>query len=332
MCHVSGPFEEYAQTLEQRRRLTESAIVRRCADDPLARSIIPADPSWDVPHRLMAGVQWLILQGLASDYRGDADEWGAFRTTLEVHRERIVDFVLHRNIQTNEPQRCFALLPIFLSIARMTRKPLDLLELGPSGGLNLCWDRYQYGYREGTWGKKSSELKLEGDETPGAGVPASLLREQVEIRRRRGIDLNPVDVRSDEGVRLLESFLLGDPIRIDRLHRAASVVRRHSLGLFRGDYLEVLPKFLGDRDADALMVIFQTFSTIYLPLEARQRVRSLIEDAGARMPLAFISTPTPEEHMADLGLYPLELTIWPGGEPRIVARMSNAGDSLEWIG
>jgi hypothetical protein len=48
--------------------------------------------------------------------------------------------------------------------------------------------------------------------------------------------------------------------------------------------------------------------------------------------LAWISTPTPEEHMADHDHYPLELTIWPGGEPRIVARMSNAGDWLQWIG
>ena len=224
----------------------------------------------------MAGVQLLILQGLASDYRGHSDWWDSFRTTLEVHREWITAFVLHRNIQTNEPQRCFALLPIFLSIARMTRKPLDLLELGASGGLNLCWDQYRYRYREGTWGEVSSELKLEGDEAPGAGVPSSLLRERVQIRRRRGIDLNPVDVQSDEGVRLLESFLLGDPVRIDRLHKAAAVVRRHPPELFRGDCLEVLPKFLNDRDADGLTVIFQTFSTIYLPVEARQRVKSLM--------------------------------------------------------
>jgi hypothetical protein len=57
------------------------------------------------------------------------------------------------------------------------------------------------------------------------------------------------------------------------------------------------------------------------------------------MPLAWISTPTPEEQgqtrpgsLGDVEAYPLELTIWPGGERRIVARMSNAGDTLQWIG
>jgi hypothetical protein len=329
---VTGPFEEYAESLEQRRRLIESVVVRRCADDPLARAIVPANASWDMPHRLMAAVQWLILQGLASDYRVHSDWWDSFRTTLEVHRDWIADFVLHGNIQTNEPQRCFALLPIFLSIARITGKSLDLLELGASGGLNLCWDQYRYRYREGSWGEESSELQLEGDETSGSGVPANLLREQVQIRRRQGIDLNPVDVRSDEGVRLLESFLVGDAGRIGRLHKAVAVVRRHPPELFRGDYLEVLPEFLNNHDSDALTVVFQTLSTIYLPLEARERLKRLIEDAGARMPLAWISTPTPEEHGQDLGDYPLELTIWPGGESRIVARMSNAGDSLAWIG
>jgi len=39
---------------------------------------------------------------------------------------------------------------------------LDLVELGPSAGLNLLWDRYRYVYRAGTWG--SSALTLQGVE------------------------------------------------------------------------------------------------------------------------------------------------------------------------
>lgn len=325
-------FEEFAESLEQRHRPAEAAIVRRCSEDPHTLTLLPKNPSWDVPHRLMAAVQLLILQGAVPDYRNQPDSWKAFRTTLDVHRDWIADFILHRTAQTNEPQRSFALLPIFLTVARLCGKPLDLLELGTSGGLNLFWDRYRYRYREGAWGRNTAELELNGEEVLGRGVPANLLHQGVEVRSRRGIDLNPVDVRSDEGVQFLESFLLGDPVRIDRLHKAAAVVRQHPPELIRGDYLELLRKVLTHHDGDAVTVVFQTLSSIYLPVDLRRRLNEMVENAGSRMPLAWISTPTPEEHGARRGDYPLELTIWPGGKKRTVARMSNSGDELEWIG
>jgi hypothetical protein len=336
---IAEHFAEFVETLEQRRRFTEAAIVGRCAEDPLARSFVPDDAPWNAPHRLMSAVQLLILRGVVSDYRGHPDPWEAFRTTLDAHHEWISEFVARQNIQTNEAQRSFVLLPIFLSIARIAGTPLDLLELGASGGLNLCFDQYRYGYREGTWGEHSSELELTGVELPDAAVPANLLHQRIEIRRRRGIDLNPVDVGTDEGVRLLECFLLGDPRRVERLHRAAAVARRSSVELIQGDYLEALPALLKHRSHDALTVVFQTVSTIYLPLEAPQRLNSLVSEAGRDMPLAWISTPTPEEQgqtrkesLGTVEAYPVELMIWPGGQRRTIARMSNAGDSLQWIG
>ena len=339
MPSIDDHFTEFEESLQARKRFTESEIVRRCAEDPIARSFVPEDAPWNAPHRLMAAVQLLILRGAVSDYRGHADPWEAFRDILNAHRDWVSDFVLHHNIQTNEVQRCFALVPILLSIARTTRKPLDLLELGTSGGLNLCCDRYRYHYQAGEWGAQSSELELTGNEAPDAHVPEDLLRQQVEIRRRRGIDLNPVDVRTDEGVRLLECFLLGDSRRVERLRRAAAVARSSSLELIRGDYLEIVPELLKSRNGDALTVVFQTFSTIYLPLDAPERLNRLISEAGREMPLAWISTPTPEEQgqtrqesLGDVEAYPIELTMWPGGERRTVARISNAGDSLQWIG
>ncbi len=54
-------------------------------------------------------------------------------------------------MQTNEVQRSWALLPAFLTVA--DGRPLDLLELGPSAGLNLLWDRYATATRTGTWGQ-----------------------------------------------------------------------------------------------------------------------------------------------------------------------------------
>ncbi len=95
----------------------------------------------------------------------------------------------------------------------------------------------------------------------------------------------------------------------------------------------MLPALLADRRGSAVTVVFQTLSTIYLPLDERLSVRAVVEGAGADGPLAWISTPTPEERGESLADYPLELAIWPSmPEARVIARMSNSGDWLDWLG
>lgn len=306
-----------------------TAILRRCARDPLALSLIPAEPTWDAPHRLLAGARWLVLSGDAEDFEEAGDPWSAFQAVLAVHGEWLTSFVRERPVQHNEVQRCWVLLPIFLTVAREVGRPLDLLELGASAGLNLQWDRYGYRYRGGTWGDPTSPLQLAGEER--TAVPDVLLGARVDVRRRRGIDLDPVDATSDEGLRLLRSYSRHEDYWA-RLDRAAEVLRESPPELVRGDYLELLPGLLAERDDDALLVVFQTLSTVYLTDDDRARLRELVDAAGEEGPLAWISTPTPEEHGQRRGDYPLELAIWPPGERRIVARMNVRGEWLEWVG
>ncbi len=94
----------------------------------------------------------------------------------------------------------------------------------------------------------------------------------------------------------------------------------------------MLPALLDERSDAALTIVFQTISTIYLSLEDRVQLRELIDAAGREGPLAWISTPTPEEHGLRGAEYPLELAVWPGGKRRLVAQMANGGEWLEWWG
>jgi hypothetical protein len=282
-----------------------------------------------MPHRLLAGARWLVLSGDVEDFEVASDPWGSFHSALDEHGEWLARFVLEHPVQTNEVQRSWVLLPIFLSVARAARRPLDLVELGTSGGLNLLWDRYGYRYEAGTWGDLSAPLQLEGEER--ARVPVELLRTEVEVRRRVGIDLNPVNVTSAEALRLLDTFVRDSGYR-SRLWRAADVLRLDPPELVRGDYLELLPEILRDRDDHGFTVVFQTISTVYLSADERGQLREIVDGAGADSSLAWISTPTPEEHGQRRGDYPLELAVWPGGERRIVARMNVRGEWLEWLG
>jgi hypothetical protein len=325
----SAAFEAYARDMEGRSARVAD-LARRCAEDRLVLDLMPGAVTWDYPHRLLAAVRWLTLAGEAEPYSTAADPWAAFRSIVAEHQAWVSDFIRDHGIQTNEVQRCFVLLPIFLTVARMSGKPLDLIELGTSAGLNLLWDRYRYRYAEGSWGPRDAGLELAGDE-PSA-VPADLLDERVFVRRRRGIDLHPVDISTEAGLRLLESFLLEDLTRADRLRRAADVVRQDPPELLRGDYVDALPEYLRDRDEEALTVVFQTHSTIYLPDDRLARLLHTIERAGREGPLAWISTPTPPEHGQRRGDYPVELSVWPEGVRRFVARTNVTGDQLEWLG
>ena len=327
---MSAPevFEAFAKSYEVEAPAT-AAVLRQCARDPAALELVPTEPSWDVPHRLLAAVRLLAARGEVEDFEASSDPWAVFRSVLLEHGDWIAHFVHAQPVQTHVVQRCWVLLPLFLTIARVAQKPLDLIELGASGGLNLLWDRFFYRYRAGTWGEAGSGVSLSGEER--VPIPPDLLKVEVAIRSRRGIDLNPVDVRSEDGLRLLRAFRKNDRYAA-LLDAATKVFREEPPELMRGNYLDLLPGLLRQRGAGSLTVVYQTHSTVYLSDEERHRLRLIIDSAGREGPLGWISTPTPEEHGERRGDYPLELAMWPDGTRRIVARTNVEATWLVWQG
>ena len=283
--------------------------------------------TWDVPLRLFGGVHYLELAGI--EPYALSGEWEDFRKAFEAQRDFLRSFVREQAVQTNEVQRCFALLPAFLVLAREHGGPLDLVELGPAAGLNLLWDRYAYAYRAGRWG--SSELTLSGIEYEP--VPREVLERRVEVRRRLGIDLNPVDVTSEHGARLLHAFIWpGRVERTQRLRKAIGILRRDPPTLVRGDYVELLPGVLAERDEHALTIVFQTASTGYIGPDRRAELRALLEEAGSQGPLGWVSTRAGEEREDEdrHDSYELEVALWPGGARRFLLRCDFHGNWIRW--
>ena len=280
---------------------------------------LSSDDRWDFPVRLLGGLHYLVLSGRSPGWR-----WGEVRGTLARERDWLAAFTAEHSVQTNEVQRCWALLPAFLTLAG---RPLDLLELGASAGLNLAWDRYRYRYAGGTWGG-ASPLELAGEER--RAVPGGLLSRRVEIVRRRGVELEPVDISSDEGVRLLSCFVWADqPERLARLRTAIDIARTEPPHIVRGDYVELLPRLLLDRVPGALVVVFQTVSTVYLSKERYAALRRIVD--GAEPPVAWISTRRTDEEETDFeGGFELELRGDERRSARLVARMGYHGQWLEW--
>jgi hypothetical protein len=247
-------------------------LCRRFAHDPAVSTIVGDEPQWDAPLRLLGGLHYLVLAGEAS--------WD---DAVELHTEFLREFITTQSVQTNEVQRSWVLLPCFLRAAQLLGvEELDVVELGPSAGLNLVWDRYRYVYRAGDWGPADARLTLRGEER--APVPAALLALAPRVRRRVGIDVAPIDVTTDEGARLLECFVwAGQDERLERLRRAIEVVRDEPPELVRGDIGAELPRVLGDRPT----IVFQTAVFGYVADETVESVKATLSEPG--VPLAFVS-------------------------------------------
>lgn len=253
-------------------------------------------------------MHYLVLGGEAS--WGDVD--------LEANAGFLYGFVREHRVQTNEVQRSWVLLPLFLHAVG----PADVhvVELGASAGLNLVWDRWRYRYAAGDWGPSAGgALTLAGEER--RALPAALLAERPQILSRVGIDLDPVDVCTEEGARLLRSFVwAGQDDRLARLDRAIEALRADPPEIVAGDVAEVLPGVL-DR-LDGLVLVFQTAVFHVLSEEARAAVREALEAHDT----VFVSAGKPRRDPRTWGMR----IYRPGGRREFVGHADYHGAWLQY--
>ena len=279
--------------------------------------------------RLLGAINRLVLTDrepvLASAYgRGSAPEaWEQLLDTLRRNASELRES-LEQPVQTNEVGRCAALIFGFLTVAAETELPLRLLELGASAGLNLRWDRYRYEADGFSWGPSDSPLQLEFElEGMAPALPAS-----VEIAERRGCDASPVDASTPEGRLTLRSYVWPDqPERIARMEAAFAVAEEEPVALDRETASTWAKRLLAEPAPGRATVIYHSIVSQYLSDEERAALFNGIREAGERAtaeaPLAWLRM-EPADDRANL-----ELTRWPGGEDRLLARVGYHGSPVE---
>ncbi|HKP08763.1 MAG TPA: DUF2332 family protein, partial [Microbacterium sp.] len=144
----------------------------------------------------------------------------AWADWLREHADEVVGAASVRRLQTNEPQRCAALVPALATVPG----PLALLELGASGGLCLYPDRYSYRYRASDGvvaldpedGASTVVLECEVTGEPPLRLP--------DVVWRAGIDLEPLDAADEDDRRFLTSLAWpGERGRADRIAAALDI-------------------------------------------------------------------------------------------------------------
>lgn len=310
--------------------------------------------------RFMGAVHRFVLEGNAGDLarfypsaggnEQDLDAaWEAFRSLLASNTDEL-RALLDRSVQTNEVGRAAALLGGFLEIARRSRLPLRLLELGTSAGLNLRWDRFRYEADTGSWGPADSPVRL------GGFAPAPDMSVAAEVVEREGCDPDPVDPTTEEGRRTLSVYVWPDQKeRWARLQGALEIARLVPADVTQAAAGDWLQDRLAEGRSGAATVVFHSIVWQYIPAPEQQRIRALVAAAGAAAdpdaPLAWLrmeppvrvapdalrggQPPEPDFAAPDAraeDLADVHLTLWPGGETYLVAKAGYHGRPVVWRG
>lgn len=293
--------------------------------------------SGPVPNLFFGAVHFLLLQGaehpLAAFYptmtkmpRIDVDPYPAFRAFCFEHAEEIQHLLQTRRVQTNEVGRCSVLLPAFGIVA--DGRPLTLVEIGASAGLNLLWDRYGYDYGIGrNCGDPGSPVQLScalrGNRQPP--IPEIFPK----VAARLGIDLQPIDVHDSTAIDWLRALIWPEhTARVELLQCAVEVARHASPEILAGDALDLLPSIMTSVREETVLCIFHSFTLNQFSSEERKQLAGLLDEYGIKRDLHCIS-------IADFTLeYPqLTLLSYQDGvkTERLLANCSSHGLWLEWL-
>lgn len=327
---MAQKFREFAEQAVARlplyRRLCEGA-----ADDlEVAARLLLAAPDQQTPNLLLAAVHDVLLAGerdrLADWYptilganpaagsraravgSGEDDPWPHFRK-LALHHPGVEHRLATASTQTNEVGRSAAIFPAVFAAARNARsapvggaRPVGIVEIGASAGLNVDPTRYGYRYRipgdehqpEQVVTAVGASAKLMIDcELRGGRVPP-LPEGALTVERAIGIDRSPVVVSRAVDARWLVACQWPEDLeRTARLRAAIALAAEAPPIVEEGDAVRDLGRHLAAVPAHALPVVVSTWTMAYLSLERQQELLGELDRIGTHRDVALVYAEQP---------------------------------------
>ncbi len=260
-----------------------------------------------IPNVFFGAVHYLLLKGKEHELRefystttgaqprDDDALFDVFSNFCSLYRDELIGLVSTRLVQTNEVNRCAILAPAFSVVYEAGhRRPLSLVEIGSSAGLNLLWDRYRISYSDGSFlGDPTSTVQIECENRGASlsmdGCPGPVIADRV------GIDLHPIDLHDLSERLWLRALVWPDQRRrAFRLDAAIALALQDLPVVIRGDVLTVLPDILrGIPDPSTLCVYHSSVLYQFSP-EEREQLASILARASMDRPVMQVSAESEE--------------------------------------
>lgn len=332
---------------EEARRLNAplyTRLAKGIGEDAELRALAEtARPGQPLANILLGAVHFLLLRGVEHPLRSfypnlnggrradeTADPVPVFMDFVESHRSSLASLVASRITNTNEVGRSAVLHAGFRALAAAAPEPLNLVEIGPSAGLNLVWDRYRIRYMgassvyltDAPEGSLVIESGLRGDKVPPLGPPP-------RVASRIGLERNPVDLDDADARDWLRALVWPEHgARLKRLESAIASARGEKPRIVAGDALERLPEALADAPADETLCVYHTIVTYQFTHEMRKALDDTLVAASLRRPVWRIAFEWAGDHR-----YPLTLTRYADGDRRekTLALCDPHGAWIEWM-
>ncbi len=299
-----------------------------------------ARPGQPHANMLFGAVHFLLLRGLLHPLRdfypniakepGQGDPFPPFRDFCLKYGDEIAALLAARVTNTNEVGRSAFLHAGFAALAREAPQPFHVIEIGPSAGLNLYWDRYGYRYvRDGetfTCGAPGARLVIE---TPLKGGHVPPLNPTPRTGMRIGLELHPVDLNNAGDRDWLKALVWPEhEARFRRLELALAVNEAWPHDIRAGNALELLPGAIAEIPKRETLCVYHTLTVYQFPDVAKNALDDLLTLASVRRPLWRLSLERTD------GQYPLTLTRYADGAKtaRVLALCGPQGSWLEWWG
>jgi hypothetical protein len=236
--------------------------------------------------------------------------------------------------------RCAYLFPAFVLATQRSGKPLWIVDVGCSAGLNLNFDKYAYDYDGRYVGDPTSPVRLQPD-LRGNRLPVTPLP---MTAGKVGIDLDPIEVDDIEASRWLRACTWPEHVaRFRNLSAALDIARRHKPKVVKGNVVDVLPAVVAAADRDAALVIVNTNAMVYFSRAERTRYGEVLAEIGRDRDLVWIANEhpaalahagyaSPVPLSRDPAVLPLVMTHFHRGlrDESVLAQVGPHGRWLDW--
>ena len=317
---VQERYARFAATDAPGRSALYAEWAAGVAADPEIRELLRRIPPTRRQPPLVFAVSRLLGAG-----HGPYREWREF---VLARADRLVAECTRRALQTNEPLRTAALLPVLSEIDG----PIALLEIGAAAGLCLYHDRYSFRFTDGEGRVRRALDPLDGpstvllESTVSGDLPPLRLPEVVW---RAGIDLAPLDAAAADDRRWLRALVWpGEEGREQRITAALDIVAADPPLLVAGDAAAHLDDLAASAPADATLVITTPGVLVHIPRAERTELVATI----AGLPAHWVTIDPPA--LLDVWEPPVAVETWPGFVVAHDGRVRAAADPLgawwEW--